>query len=372
MKTKKKCSSPYLILLMSLLLSKGTTCQMVSFNQFMDFKKVIKKSNQLIEKKKHQKCLFYLKSYNKKTIPKGLSLSYYSNIADCFFYTEKIHEARKYYILAINSGLSILYLENNKEDFTKVKIQDKTFFEIIQSDFDSIANSKNTIEGQLLKNKIIEICNQDQNVRNEFLTIKSKTDSEKKLLQNKLYVQDSINQRVYDSLSLKYQWINKEFLLGEFINHQVVLLHANKEKRYFYINKGYALAKQNLIDWNDVIDLQSFSIIKDAMLNKQKINYIETFTTNDYFTNRDKFDFVCYSLSLELADGGNINDKQKKIEFFFNTTESEKQNNIICFKYIKKSLMKNGVKAEQILYKSTAVNELDTNTKPSTIGIKVL
>jgi hypothetical protein len=358
-------SKNVMFILLSLFISKNIFCQEIKFNQYIKYSKQFQSFEDLIDKEKYSKCLKKLEKLNINDLPIGLKRNYFLDKAHCLFYTNQYEQARKYYISFFSCSMPSKFIQNFKSEFEAVHFKEKTFYEILTRDFDSIRLTKNNLVNLNLKNEILEICNNDQTIRLE--SVNEVDENKRNDILVKMKSIDSINQKTFDSISLLYGWINRDMLLGESRNPFIILFHADKQKRYEYIKRGIKLAIQNKIDWEEVIELQSYSIFREALLNENQINFIETFNINDYQSNRDNFDFVCYSLAKQLSDGGLFYDNQKAIKLYINTSQYEWRKKK-CYHYIKKYLLKNNVYKKQICYRK--LNNLIFKNEENLIGIE--
>jgi hypothetical protein len=274
-----------------------------------------------------------------KHIPYGLQKSYYAKLGECYFNLRNFELSRESYNKAFNTGLiskHFLYLNSKYENNDSLK---NDFFLLLRNDFDSVVNNRNTMEYRVLKNKILEIISTDQSVRSQYLNFSEKSDDEKKKLLNAINIQDSVNQSIFDSICDRYGWINKIMVFDVLKNPHIVLYHSSENKRYSYIAKGYKLANQNLIDWQDVISLQSYSIGKDLFANMDTCTIIPELNSTTLKKNKAYFDFVIYCLGDELTDGGTVMGNPKKVQIFARyDTKKNKAKRLL--KYIDKVLAK--------------------------------
>lgn len=341
---------------------------MVSYKDYLSAKKTLSQMDNLIEKGHYSRAI--KKSEKLKELPFGLRKSFYVNLGECYFNLGNLQKARQCFIESSRSGLIKKYFEVFKNNHSGIEFNDVDFADLIESDYDSIVNSRMDSNYINLESEILHMINLDQEIRRIYANqIKSATLEVRDSLLNKMKFIDSINQRSYDSIATKYGWISRDMILNHFRNPHIVLYHSTKDSHYKYIEKGYKLASNNLIDWYDVIALQAYAIGRDANINRNSISSIPSLDFNSFKINPDKYYFVCSALAMELTDGGSFSESGKKIQIFISGEKSIENHHYL--KKIKKDLIKMGVEKDKIVLSMDDWHYVDSGNGTH-LGIKIL
>lgn len=342
MKNKSK------ILCFLLLLQLKLISQVNNLNYFLEVKKQLRIVENLLDVNKTQDASQLLDKIDSNKIPFGLLKNYYTRLGELNFLCKKYDYAIKYFNKAIENGLNEKYIKYVSNHYDTALYFNKKISEILKNTYDSINLSYSNSENELFST-INKMHSNDQESRQNLLKhhnlgVKKKTlDS----LQSLVIYYDSINVHKYDSICGIYGWISKKSVLFKDIEYLTILFHSDEKNRDKYIKIGYTLANRNLIDWSDVIDLQSYSYLRNAMLNDMK-NYcqLKSIKYNDDFINNDFCSFKLYCLSDRINELGVSNKKTEVIEFVSDIKDIETRK--IFLDRINSELLKNGVSERKI------------------------
>lgn len=346
----------------------GFHCYSQSFSDYLSMEKCINKSRNDIRNNKYSKAEKILLKLDNPSMAIGLKMNLYRDLARISLQKKDFEQADSYFTKAIENGLVWKYLSYIIQQYPDTH----TFEKQMNGVYDSILAIKLDNGGLALKKMLDKLYDDDQSIRHELMSLKNDS-IKRELLTQKAHKIDENNRYIYDSIANQYGWVTRKMLIGEELKRdlQVILYHWDKENIYRYIDKGFSLAEENKVDWYEVINLQSYAIFKYAdyvILENDSMNYVPKFNIKDKTNDKERFDFVLFSLAKDLKDGGTNHEGNIKRAFFYFNTDNAKIAKR-TYQYMKKYLLKNGVESNQIIFHQSGA-KYDSRFAEGQIGIR--
>ena len=223
------------------------------------------------------------------------------------------------------------------------------------------------------RNKADEMRDADQAIRGILHdAYVAKDTSLMKLRRKQMAVVDSSTERIYDSLCDKYGWIDKAIIGRSMKNYHIVIAHAPDNMRYKYVERGYQLCKENKIPWFEVISMESFAFLRNEI---KKVHYIGNFIINQQKKPTNEFnEFIIYSLSTEIDDGGTYMGREKRIKLKINIKDNKADTSglLAQLKEIKKMLLKFNVPESKVQVDTTDYISNEKSVENYVIGIEYI
>ena len=113
-------------------------------------------------------------------------------------------------------------------------------------------------------------------------------------------VLDKENQFKWDSICEIHNWIGRNNVIDTLLNPFLILFHSSTEMRVRYIKRGYDLAMENKVDWEEVLNLFEYSLNRDAMLSKNHEVNVPFVNIND--KNENLLQFFTHALAKNLKE----------------------------------------------------------------------
>ena len=339
---------------------------------YIKYRTTILSMDTLREKKEYDKIFNILNSMDVPSIPKDFITSYYAKFSEYYLNKRNKEKALFYAKKAVDIGLDtmwLMYLKleySSKEKFAPIVKEIKENYPKWMKEYRDKINWS-------FRNKADEMKDSDQAIRGMLHdAYVAKDTSLIKLRRKQMAVVDSSTERIYDSLCDKYGWIDKAIIGRSMKNYHIVIAHAPDKMRYKYVERGYQLCKENKIPWYEVISMESFAFLRNKI---GKVHYIDNFIISQQKKPTNEFnEFIIYSLSTEVNDGGTYDGREKKIKLTINIKDSKVDTSGLLseLKEIKKILLKFNVPDNKVQIDESNYTTNEKSTENYVIGIEFI
>lgn len=309
------------------------TAQDLPFSDYLKFSRHLDNIDTLQFKGKYQKALEKMKRMG--IVPTGLGKVHYLNMADSYYHIGQMDSASHYYRKAIDNWCYRMAFEYRaKEEATNTP--NCTFYRDLLSTYDTLISTKCDDNYQRNSRIVDSMYTSDQSIRKTLHEAILNNDStQREEIIAKMKVIDTRNYNQYDSLAKIYGWVGKDMHINKNYNIDIILYHQNKGIYYSNIDRGYALAYKNKIDWFNVYNLQSYALARVNSFHIDEIDFVDYYPLHTLNTDDEKFLFFCYCL-YDSVITSNFLGMENKVQVFAKVPSNSEWSQRKVYKSLKK------------------------------------